>query len=352
MRKLFTVLFFSLLVSSIHAGSGIWEYYVNTSLDGVVSNYGNYSSGTSFNGASLGTVADASTQTLTISLTGCKTFQNSGDWVSGARMYYRIYESGATPGDFSTLDLPYFTGDSNPNNEWQSSLSIDLLSGVTSVGGYEVEIYFEADGNYNGGTFKVYENNGGANFKANFTVTALTPVELSTFTATKEENAVALNWTTLSEENNAGFDIEKSTNGKDFEVIGHVEGAGNSIEKIDYNFMDENPANGINYYRLKQTDFDGAFEYSKIVSVEFESQVQAIVFPNPMIDNLTIRADTQDKVNIRIFNLFGQIVYQNTQRIDNQMDIDLSMLPAGSYFLQVISDTTQDIIFNSNFVKE
>ena len=352
MRKIFTILFCSLLVNSVYAGSGIWEYYLNTNLDGVVSNYGNYFSGTSFDGASLGTVSDASTQTLTISLTGCKTYQNSGDWVSGARMYYRIYESGATPGVFSTLELPFFADLGNGDNEWQSSSSIDLLSGITSVGDYEVEIYFEADGNYTGGTFKVYENNGSANFKAYFSVTALTPVELITFTANKESNAVALNWTTLSEENNAGFEIEKSVNGKDFEVIGTVEGAGNSIEQIDYKFIDKNPSQGVNYYRLKQTDFDGTYEYSDVVAIEFDAKIEASIFPNPAAEQLTISTAIQDMVNIRIVNIYGQVVFQKTQYIDNQLDLNIADLPVGNYFLQITNDSNQLILYNDAFVKK
>ncbi|MFK7950257.1 MAG: T9SS type A sorting domain-containing protein [Saprospiraceae bacterium] len=190
-------------------------------------------------------------------------------------------------------------------------------------------------------------NNGGSNY-----VLSVVPVELSSFTATKETNTVALNWTTLSEKNNAGFDIEKSVNGKDFEVIGTVEGTGNSIEKIDYNFIDENPTNGTNYYRLKQMDFDGVYEYSKILSVEINTKIQAIIYPNPTADNLTIRADIQDKVNIRVFNPFGELVYQNTQRIDNQTNIDFSSLPAGNYFLHITNDATQTIVFSNHFTKQ
>lgn len=178
------------------------------------------------------------------------------------------------------------------------------------------------------------------------------PVELSNFTATKETNAVTLNWTTLSEENNAGFDIEKSVNGKDFEVIGTVEGAGNSIDKIDYSFMDESPANGINYYRLKQTDFDGAFEYSEIVSVEMKANVQATIYPNPTADVLTIRGEIQAKVNIRVFNPFGELVYENIQSIDNQSNINLSHLPTGNYLLHIVSDKTKTVVFSNHFIKE
>lgn len=178
------------------------------------------------------------------------------------------------------------------------------------------------------------------------------PVELAYFTATKESNVVVLNWSTLSEENNAGFDIEQSVDGKDFEVIGRVEGEGNAVEKVDYSFVDENPANGINYYRLKQVDFDGAFEYSKIVSVEVEGEVKVSIFPNPTTDKLTINGDIQEVVNILVFNATGQVVYENTVRVDNQKEVDFSDLPAGNYFFVLRNDTTEKAIYSGNFVKK
>lgn len=351
MRKLFTV-FICLMVSNVIAFS--------SAVHNPTSSIG-YTDGTHAHSytANPNYLQDASS--LNAAESNIHSDQAADIYISflfdtGGKSVYCVYTTDGTEptkNNGSVVSLSFSKYD-DPDRFWYGT-----IPSIGSQGTTVKYIFYISNGSLSAGWGRVssgsyYETSWteGVQTSYSFTTIAPLPVELSSFTATKEANAIALNWTTLSEENNAGFEVERSTNGEDFEVIGHVEGAGNSIEKIDYNFMDENPANGINYYRLKQTDFDGAFEYSKIVSVEFESQVQAIVFPNPMIDNLTIRADTQDKVNIRIFNLFGQIVYQNTQRIDNQMDIDLSMLPAGSYFLQVISDTTQDIIFNSNFVKE
>ncbi len=93
------------------------------------------------------------------------------------------------------------------------------------------------------------------------------PVELTSFTATVQGNAVHLNWSTSTETNNKGFEIERLQDSKieilkDWELIGFVEGNGSTTEPINYSFIDENVQPGVYQYRLKQIDFDGTFTYS------------------------------------------------------------------------------------------
>ncbi|PJF33793.1 MAG: hypothetical protein CUN57_01220, partial [Phototrophicales bacterium] len=99
------------------------------------------------------------------------------------------------------------------------------------------------------------------------------PIDLVRFVASKRDGGqVSLEWTTASEINNDYFTIERSFDGRNFESIGQVKGAGNSFEEINYSFVDESIAgissNRIVYYRLKQTDYDGVFTYSDVISVE------------------------------------------------------------------------------------
>ena len=88
------------------------------------------------------------------------------------------------------------------------------------------------------------------------------------FSGEKKDNRNILNWTTASEINNAYFTVEKSYNGFDFEWVGTQEGSSPSTQIRNYSLTDYNILETLNYYRLKQTDFDGKFEYSKTISLD------------------------------------------------------------------------------------
>lgn len=110
------------------------------------------------------------------------------------------------------------------------------------------------------------------------------PVELTYFQASKVDRDVLLEWETNSEINNDFFTIERSTDVYNFESIATIDGAGNSNMTINYSTIDENPLNGISYYRLKQTDFDGQEKYSQVVSMDFnifDDNDQLSIYPNP-----------------------------------------------------------------------
>lgn len=109
------------------------------------------------------------------------------------------------------------------------------------------------------------------------------PVELVDFSATLINNEVVLNWITASELNNDFFTVERSSGGEVFTSMGQVNGRGTTNQAHSYNLIDTHPLNGRSYYRLKQTDFDGSFSYSKIVSVVYEGSSTAalMVYPNP-----------------------------------------------------------------------
>jgi len=103
---------------------------------------------------------------------------------------------------------------------------------------------------------------------ASSTTTNVLPIELVSFTGEKKDNRNILNWTTASEINNAYFTVEKSYNGFDFEWVGTQEGSSPSTQIINYSLSDYDVLETLNYYRLKQTDFDGKFEYSKTISID------------------------------------------------------------------------------------
>lgn len=130
------------------------------------------------------------------------------------------------------------------------------------------------------------------------------PVELSHFSATTSANEVTLNWTTESELSNDKFIIERSTNGIHWSDIGSVPGHGNSTTTINYSFKDFQPTSLVNYYRLRQIDFDGAFEYSEIIRVSSERWRDIKFFKRD--DGVLIRSSSPIQT-IQLLSLDGQL---------------------------------------------
>ncbi|MBK0383894.1 T9SS type A sorting domain-containing protein [Pedobacter sp. SD-b] len=96
------------------------------------------------------------------------------------------------------------------------------------------------------------------------------PISLISFTGNATNNGITLNWETASENNNKSFSLFNSSNGKDFTQIGKVNGSGNSIGRKTYSFIDKNPFNGVNYYKLTQTDLDGKTTSFETIGVNFD----------------------------------------------------------------------------------
>lgn len=140
------------------------------------------------------------------------------------------------------------------------------------------------------------------------------PVELINFSGQILERKVELNWSTASELDNLGFEIQKSINGRDWRTINFAEGQGTSNEINEYRYDDLNPYSGFNYYRLKQIDFDGAFEYSKVIAVEYDNSKKSIrVFPNPSngLINLQIDNPSSQRMKITISDNLGRKVWES-----------------------------------------
>ncbi len=140
------------------------------------------------------------------------------------------------------------------------------------------------------------------------------PVELTSFTYNLQGNDVVLNWTTATELNNQGFEIERSSSSQDWTKIGYVPGFGTTTEPRSYSYMDNDVSDGIYYYRLKQIDFSGAFEYSGEIEVLVDFTPQSFElsqnFPNPFNPTTTIQFQVPEAsdVTIVIYDMLGQIV--------------------------------------------
>lgn len=170
------------------------------------------------------------------------------------------------------------------------------------------------------------------------------PVTLLSFKATPENNWVNIDWITASEQNNDFFSVEHSTDGINWTKIKEVKGAGTTSKEQRYKMTHNEPAYGINYYRLKQTDFDGKFEYSPIRSVEFNSDNgELLIFPNPAKDYITLTSDNSIG-EFQIFNTIGEVVLDNSSSFSSER-IDIADLPAGFYLIQA-GNSTQKFIKN------
>jgi hypothetical protein len=168
------------------------------------------------------------------------------------------------------------------------------------------------------------------------------PVTLTSFTVSKAETQNALlNWATTAETNSERFEIEHSTNGKIWKQLGSVDAKGESSNLVSYQYTDTKPVNGTNLYRLKMIDRDATFAYSRIQSAEFSIASRTVLYPNPVMDYLTVSVDDISQIQrIQISNIIGSSVFDKTKTTTADMSdrLDVKNLPSGLYFVRVTSN--------------
>lgn len=185
------------------------------------------------------------------------------------------------------------------------------------------------------------------------------PITLVDFTAHATQNTVQLKWVTASEINNEFFTIERSNNAQNWEEIITTQGAGNSNQLLTYVETDFEPLEGISYYRLKQTDFDGQFEYFNIVPVRFEKDVsiEFTLFPNPIQKDETLGISANflanEEILIVIRDMQGKEFYSKAHiKLTNNelvaVPIDKS-IPSGIY---IVIATSENSIYSKKLVVE
>ncbi len=166
------------------------------------------------------------------------------------------------------------------------------------------------------------------------------PVKWLTFTGKKNENnTVLLQWSTVSEINNDHFEIERSSNGIEYNLIGKMNAATGGGEQ-QYLYNDNKPVFGVNYYRLKQVDKDGKFTYSKIVKVIVsKSGVQYLVYPNPTVDKSIVRMLTDmNNVTLRLNDALGKVIYKKSIAVvkaGEEIEIPVKAFGKGVYVLSI-----------------
>ena len=164
---------------------------------------------------------------------------------------------------------------------------------------------------------------------------SLLPVTYHHILATEYGNYVEIEWVTLSENNNSYFEVQKSTNGKDWRTIEIVEGALNSYEAQSYKVADYSIESQMNYYRLKQVDLNGEESISEIVYAivgKANKSFEVYAYPNPTTDYISLNG-VDENSDIRILNLQGEIILSTNQT----KNIPTTGLAAGIYLVQVQS---------------
>jgi hypothetical protein len=219
-------------------------------------------------------------------------------------------------------------------NSWtaiNSGLSSDPLSFAINSDGYIFA------GTYGCGVFRSVEST--------------IPVELISFTANVIENRVRLEWSTATETNNQGFEIQRSKEGVEYFTAAFVNGNGTTTERQNYSYADWNLNDGKYFYRLKQVDYDGSYEYSEVVQVELAALNSYLLeqnYPNPFNPATTIGFGIQNKSNVKItvLNVIGEEVavilneekepgyHQVVFNADNLPD-GKAGLPSGVYFYRI-----------------
>ncbi|MFA0964861.1 T9SS type A sorting domain-containing protein [Roseivirga sp. BDSF3-8] len=231
--------------------------------------------------------------------------------VSG-KEYWRI--EGPTPG-FATIRLFW--------DEAYSEVSpLETEQGMLRIAEYTPEGWVSR-----GGNVRSDFNHVTATDRSSFSVKYFTfgsvgfenplPVNLVSFTGQVKDRSAVLRWTTATEKNNDYFEVQHSADGTDFTTIGIVDGQGDSNELINYSFIDHQPVLSNNYYRLKQVDFDGMFEYSKVIILTLQPKPgQLVVYPNPGNGSkITYRFDSfieLESASLIISDMYGRPVYSNS----------------------------------------
>jgi len=170
------------------------------------------------------------------------------------------------------------------------------------------------------------------------------PVELLDFSAKCNVASVTLSWSTATETNNDYFTIEKSINAEDWVPVGIVDGAGSSNELISYEFEDAEPMSGTSYYRLKQTDFDGKYEYFGPVTVNCNEGANGIIaYPNPAQDNVLVVGSQNVAADIYLCDLTGRVISAySCNHLSEPFSIDLQDILPGIYLIRVDSQNSSE----------
>lgn len=276
-----------------------------------------------FDGTSWSTVANiAGNAILDLSMFGGSMVVSGHWWMAGAAGFNNIALFDGT--NWTRLGTAPSDGTDNRIN------SAFVYSGVLYAGGT-----FDRAGTFNN-----------VNHVARWTGIAPMPVELITFEGQQQGSNVLLEWTTATELNNDYFHLERAGSDLEFEPIAKITGAGTTTEVQHYSTFDETPFAGVNYYRLRQVDFDGAYEYSDIIAISYDAVSELQLYPNPSLGLVNLHMPGEFDVVVQDVN--GRIVMQ-TVSSGSQCQLQLNDQPSGVYIAAI---TTRNTTIRKQFILE
>ena len=214
---------------------------------------------------------------------------------------------------------------------------------------------FDLGGWVNAGTLVVLKvmdpaSSANCNYQLPASAPGVLPIELVDFIGQLNEKEVDLSWITAMEWKNDFFKIQHSTNGKNFETIGIVEGNGTTEEAHTYQFTHNRPSEGMNYYRLQQVDEDGTSSFSSIVAIRFFHQWSVTIYPNPVVDtdlSVNVITEEENQIKLSIYDFNGQFIWSQTEHLKtglNQNHISTMDLPKGVYNLVISGKEKSEIL--------
>ena len=246
-------------------------------------------------------------------------------------LYVRLSTTGGTtPGDFDVNYGRFLVSEAG----WAKWEGV-----IAQAGNIRFAIHYQI---YDGGPAGNQSNYIGID-KVEVTGSCIVPVELTSFSAKPVNGSVNLNWTTATEANNQGFEVQRKSN-SEYQTISFVDGYGTTTNPQNYSFVDNNLQPGHYTYRLKQIDFDGTFSYSTEVEVDFDVPSDFVLsqnYPNPFNPStkISFSIPVESHVTLKIFNLLGEEVINLLNGTVNagyhNVNFDASNLNSGIYFYQI-----------------
>lgn len=246
-------------------------------------------------------------------------------FILGNYAHISYYSDGYVVLDISNPEAPFLAGEYTTSSQW--GCYPYLPSGLTICSDMDDGLYV-------------------------FSFLLTVPVELTSFTAATSKGNVILNWSTATETNNFGFEIQRKSDGA-YRTIGFVDGHGTTTEVQNYSFEDINQERGLYHYRLKQIDFDGTIEFSEEIEVEFFNPSKFELkqnYPNPFNPSTQIQYNIANTefVNLSIFNSLGEkvaeLVNESTPAGEYTVTFDAGNFSSGVYIAKITAGNFTQII--------
>lgn len=287
---------------------------------------------------------------------------------------YDATGAGGTPGTALWTSTSQTTAGANVNLPVSPATTVsgDFFIGVQQTGTTNMALGYETENPVRAGVFYLKTTGTWGDFSAsgnNFKImvdvrfSGGLPVTFSSFAGTKQANNHILSWTTATEINNAGFELQRSVDGTNFTTLANIASKaanGNSNGNLTYAFTDDKPVTGKNYYRLKQNDKDGKFSYSSIVMLELNGKGQFVLnqnYPNPVkgTTQFSYQLNAEGKVTIDLFTQEGKKVgtlvnaQQGIGSYNLYVDINKLGLAAGNYvYRMVVANPSNQTVFQAS----